>query len=87
MSIRRGGDRSSGLTEDILGTWLQGKRQRFIVATKCVGRTRPKPWAEGMSSKHILGAIDGSPSGGQSWDKANEGMGYVHQIGDELALV
>ncbi len=56
-----GGDRTTtGRTEEILGTWLKGKRQNFIVATKCVGATGPKPWDQGMSRKHILEAIDAS---------------------------
>jgi len=37
-----GGDLSTrGITEDILGRWLQGKRDRFIVATKCFAPTGP----------------------------------------------
>ncbi|MFI4974154.1 MAG: aldo/keto reductase [Caulobacterales bacterium] len=56
-----GGDRTTvGRTEEILGGWLKGKRQRFIVATKCVGQTGPKPWDQGMSRKHILDAIEAS---------------------------
>jgi 1-deoxyxylulose-5-phosphate synthase len=55
-----GGDRSSGLTEEIVGAWFQGKRQSFIVATKCVGQSGPKAWDQGMSRKHILDAINRS---------------------------
>ena len=56
-----GGDRSTaGRTEEIVGRWLKGKRQRFIVATKCVGQMGPSPWDQGMSRKHILDAIDAS---------------------------
>jgi len=56
-----GGDLSTvGRTEEILGGWLAGKRQNFIVATKCFGRMGPLPWDQGMSRKHILDAIDGS---------------------------
>jgi aryl-alcohol dehydrogenase (NADP+) len=56
-----GGDQTSaGRTEEILGRWLSGKRARFILATKCVGRTGDKPWDQGMSRKHILDAIDAS---------------------------
>ena len=40
--------------------WLKGKRQSFIVATKCVGQMGPKPWDQGMSRKHILDAIEAS---------------------------
>ena len=56
-----GGDRDTvGRTEEIVGRWLRGKRERFILATKCVGRMGPKPWNQGMSRKHILEAIDAS---------------------------
>jgi 1-deoxyxylulose-5-phosphate synthase len=56
-----GGDRkTAGRTEEILGAWLKGKRQNFIVATKCVGQMGPNPWDQGMSRKHILDAVDAS---------------------------
>lgn len=56
-----GGDQGTvGRTEEILGAWLAGKRQRFVVATKCVGRMGPMPWDQGMSRKRILAAIDAS---------------------------
>jgi len=56
-----GGDReTAGKTEEIVGRWLKGKRQQFIVATKCVGQMGPKPWDQGMSRKHILEAIEAS---------------------------
>jgi aryl-alcohol dehydrogenase (NADP+) len=56
-----GGDIGTiGRTEDIVGRWLKGKRDRFIVATKAVGRTGPSAWDQGASRKHILDAIDAS---------------------------
>lgn len=56
-----GGDLESvGRTEEIVGKWLKGKRDRYVVATKCVGRTGPNPWDQGMSRKHVLDAIDAS---------------------------
>ena len=56
-----GGSRTTaGRTEQIVGNWLKGKRHDFILATKCVGVTGPKPWDQGMSRKHILDAIDAS---------------------------
>jgi aryl-alcohol dehydrogenase (NADP+) len=55
-----GGLPTAGRTEEIVGRWLQGKRDRFIVATKCFGRTGPLPWEQGNSRKHILDAIEGS---------------------------
>jgi aryl-alcohol dehydrogenase (NADP+) len=56
-----GGDATTaGKTEEILGRWLKGKRQSFILATKCFGQMGAKPWDQGMSRKHILDAIDAS---------------------------
>jgi aryl-alcohol dehydrogenase (NADP+) len=55
-----GGIPTVGRTEEILGRWLAGKRNNFIVATKAYGRTGPLDWDEGSSRKHILDAIDAS---------------------------
>jgi len=55
-----GGRTTAGRTEEIVGGWLKGKRQQFILATKCVGVMGPKPWEQGMSRKHVLDAIDAS---------------------------
>jgi len=56
-----GGDLTTrGITEEILGRWLQGKRDRFIVATKCFAPTGPAPFDAGNSRKHILAAVDAS---------------------------
>src|SRR3984957_20121412 len=56
-----GGDLSTrGTTEEILGRWLQGKRNRFIVATKCSAPTGPAPFDGGNSRKHILAAVAAS---------------------------
>jgi 1-deoxyxylulose-5-phosphate synthase len=56
-----GGDVATvGRTEEIVGRWLKGRRQSFIVATKCFGQMGPKPWDQGMSRKHIVEAIEGS---------------------------
>jgi 1-deoxyxylulose-5-phosphate synthase len=56
-----GGDLSTrGVTEEILGRWLRGKRDRFIVATKCFVPTGPAPFDAGNSRKHIMAAIDAS---------------------------
>ena len=55
-----GGLPTVGRTEEILGGWLRNKRSRFIVATKCFGRTGPAPWEQGNSRKHILEAADAS---------------------------
>lgn len=49
-----------GRTEEIVGSWLKGKRERFILATKCFGRSGPARWDQGNSRKHILDAVDAS---------------------------
>jgi 1-deoxyxylulose-5-phosphate synthase len=56
-----GGDLSTrGITEEILGRWLRGKRDRFIVATKCFAPTGPAPFDMGNSRRHIMAAVDAS---------------------------
>jgi aryl-alcohol dehydrogenase (NADP+) len=56
-----GGDLETvGRTEEIVGRWLGGRRDQFVVATKCVGRMGRPKWDQGMSRKHVLDAIDGS---------------------------
>jgi aryl-alcohol dehydrogenase-like predicted oxidoreductase len=56
-----GGDLSTrGITEEILGRWLRGKRDRFIVATKCFAQTGPARFDRGNSRKHIMDAVDAS---------------------------
>src|SRR4051794_1905796 len=55
-----GGPETVGRTEEIIGSWMKGKREQFIVATKCFGRMGPNRWDQGNSRKHILDAIDGS---------------------------
>jgi len=49
-----------GRTEEIVGRWLKGRRERFILATKCFGRSGPARWDQGNSRKHILDAVDAS---------------------------
>jgi aryl-alcohol dehydrogenase (NADP+) len=56
-----GGDLSTvGRTEEIVGRWLEGKRDQFVVATKCFGPMGTRPWDMGNSRRHILDAIDAS---------------------------
>src|SRR5437764_12995790 len=55
-----GGLDTVGRTEEIVGRWLKGKRDDFVVATKCVGRMGRHPWQQGSSKKHVLDAIDES---------------------------
>jgi aryl-alcohol dehydrogenase-like predicted oxidoreductase len=56
-----GGDLSTrGITEEIIGRWLRGKRDRFVIATKCFAPTGPAPFDAGNSRKHIMSAVDAS---------------------------
>ena len=55
-----GGESRVGHTEEIVGRWLKGKRHRFVLATKAVGKMGQSPWDQGASRKHLLEAIDAS---------------------------
>jgi len=55
-----GGLENAGRTEEIIGRWLKGKRDRFILATKAVGKVGNAPWDRGSSRKHLFDAIDRS---------------------------
>lgn len=49
-----------GRTEEIVGRWLNGRRDNYIVATKCFFPTGPNPWDSGNSRKNIMRSIDAS---------------------------
>jgi aryl-alcohol dehydrogenase (NADP+) len=56
-----GGDlKTAGRTEEILGRWLSGKRDEYVVATKCFAPMGRRPWDMGNSRRHIMDAIDAS---------------------------
>jgi aryl-alcohol dehydrogenase (NADP+) len=56
-----GGDLSTrGRTEEIIGRWMTGKRDRFILATKCFVPTGPAPMDGGNSRRHIMAAVEAS---------------------------
>jgi aryl-alcohol dehydrogenase (NADP+) len=55
-----GTNETVGRTEEIVGKWLRGRRDGFILATKCSGRSGPLPWQQGTSRKHVLSAIEAS---------------------------
>lgn len=55
-----GNERLAGTTEEIIGRWLKGKRQNFIIATKAFGKVGTNVWDQGSSRKHLLDAIDAS---------------------------
>ncbi len=50
---------SEGRSEELLGQWMKGRREKFIVATKCrfpmmMGAGRPDPNSYGLSRKSIV---------------------------------
>jgi len=49
-----------GRSELFVGNWLHGRRDRFVLATKCRARVGPGPNDEGLSRRHILKAVDDS---------------------------
>ncbi len=49
-----------GRTEDIIGRWLTGRRDRVILATKCHYPTGPDRWDSGNSRKNIVRAVEAS---------------------------
>ncbi|MFM1753045.1 MAG: hypothetical protein RL119_2007 [Actinomycetota bacterium] len=49
-----------GRTEEIVGRWLQGRRDDFILATKCFFPTGPKPWNSGNSRHNIMRSVEAS---------------------------
>lgn len=51
---------TGGRTEEILGRWLKGKRQRFVVATKCFFPMGPGPNDRGSSRRHVLASAEAS---------------------------
>ena len=51
---------TAGRTEEILGKWLRGRRDRFVLATKCRIRVGTGPNDEGLSRKHVLKAAEAS---------------------------
>src|ERR1700726_3865219 len=51
---------TAGRSEEILGRWLKGQREKYVVATKCRMRLGHGPNDQGLSRKHILKAADDS---------------------------
>jgi aryl-alcohol dehydrogenase-like predicted oxidoreductase len=51
---------TAGRTEEILGRWLQGRRDRFVVGTKCYFPMGDGPRDRGLSRRHVLAALDAS---------------------------
>src|SRR5262245_50627132 len=56
-----GGDlTTAGRTEEIVGRWLTGQREQYVVATKCFGPMGTRRWDMGNSRRHILDAVEAS---------------------------
>ena len=54
---------TAGRTEEILGKWLaaqEGRRHRFVVASKCRFPMGPGPNDVGLSRRHVLEACEAS---------------------------
>lgn len=51
---------TSGRTEEIVGRWLRGRRDRFVLATKCRMPMGTGANDSGLSRRHVLSAIDAS---------------------------
>jgi aryl-alcohol dehydrogenase-like predicted oxidoreductase len=52
--------RTKGRTEEIVGRWLKGRREEFVVATKFHGPMGPGPNDRGNSRKHMIEACEAS---------------------------
>jgi 1-deoxyxylulose-5-phosphate synthase len=51
---------TAGRTEEIVGRWLSGKREQFVLATKCRMQMGSGANDGGLSRKHVLSAIEAS---------------------------
>lgn len=55
-----GSHTTAGGTEEIIGKWLPGKRDKIVLASKCFGAMGPGDNDRGLSRKHIVEAVEGS---------------------------
>ncbi|MHB1488362.1 MAG: aldo/keto reductase [Acidimicrobiales bacterium] len=56
-----GGPRESlGRTEEIVGKWLNGRRDDYVLATKCFFPTGRRRFQGGASRRHIMSAVESS---------------------------
>jgi aryl-alcohol dehydrogenase (NADP+) len=51
---------TAGRTEEIIGRWLRGRRDRFVLATKCFFPMGPGPDDRGNGRRHVLQAAEAS---------------------------
>ena len=74
---------TAGRTEEIVGRWLRGKRDRFVVATKFNGPMGPGPNERGTSRKHMIEACEASLRRLQT-DRVD--VYYAHQFDPTVPL-
>jgi aryl-alcohol dehydrogenase-like predicted oxidoreductase len=55
-----GGLETVGRTEEIVGKWLKGRREKIVLATKCWGAMGRGANERGLSRKHICTAVEQS---------------------------
>jgi aryl-alcohol dehydrogenase-like predicted oxidoreductase len=51
---------TAGRTEQIVGRWLKGQRDKYVLATKCRMKVGPGANDEGLSRRHIFKALEDS---------------------------
>lgn len=51
---------TAGRTEEIVGRWLRGRRDQYVLATKCRIRVGHAINDEGLSRRHIIRAVEAS---------------------------
>ncbi len=51
---------TAGKTEEIIGRWLKGRRDDFIIATKCFVPMGPRPFQGGNNRRHMMNAVEAS---------------------------
>ncbi len=49
-----------GRTEQIVGNWLRGKRDQYVLASKCCMKMGPGENDQGLSRRHIIKAVEDS---------------------------
>ena len=54
------GTETAGRTEEFVGRWLKGQRDRYVLATKCRMRVGQEANDEGLSRRHIMKAVEDS---------------------------
>ena len=70
-----------GRAEEIMGGWLRGKRDSFVVATKCGNAVGLGPNARGGSRKHVIRSCEDSLRRLQT-DRVD--VYYVHDVHSQL---